>query len=578
MGGKHLRKAGLVLALVAVFTAVTLLPPLTPPAFADAAAPLPVAEDPMAQMPEQQTPEISIGVDVRDGHLTGRVVDTWGPGRRPFLFRSYTNTQPVAQSAAGQWHLSQILDVRPACATGQICANPLNVREADGTLSVYKSASGNIYTKDVGEYSTLEAVLFYADQLYWTGWYKQYLPKGVVRRFYNQVGTRPLYLYGLGWAGIVDETDANGNVRTYTWDFPAADSIQRYLLKVTDEVGRVTNYSYERSSCPSSCYYRVKSITDPYGRVVTFTYDASGNVSVVQNAARFTTQYTYQSGLLTGVSNARGYATTITWTATTPSRVAKVTAPDATATTYTYDSTAGTTTVTDARIDSTVFSISSVGDIIKTVDSLGNTTTYAYDARHNLTQGNDARGVVTTSSYNTRNKVTQVIRANGTLNLTTTLSWGNNDNLLSVTNPRSITTNCTYDTANNLTSVRRAVGITADEALTQNTYTTWGGVASVIDPRGNTTTFGYTARHQLQTVTPPAGGPTTYGYDAFDNRITVTNGNGRVWTTTYDASRLPPYRNRSVGEWGYLCLRCQRQPEQRDRLEESDDDIHVRLP
>jgi hypothetical protein len=38
--------------------------------------------------------------------------------------------------------------------------------------------------------------------------------------------------------------------------------------------------------------------------------------------------------------------------------------------------------------------------------------------------------------------------------------------------------------------------------VTPYTYTTWGGVASTTDPRGNTTTLAYTARHQIQTALP----------------------------------------------------------------------------
>jgi hypothetical protein len=47
----------------------------------------------VGQEPAQATPEISIDVDVRDGHLTVRVVDIWGPGKVPLVVRSYTNAR-----------------------------------------------------------------------------------------------------------------------------------------------------------------------------------------------------------------------------------------------------------------------------------------------------------------------------------------------------------------------------------------------------------------------------------------------------------------------------------------------------
>ncbi|MDR7552929.1 MAG: RHS repeat-associated core domain-containing protein, partial [Armatimonadota bacterium] len=195
------------------------------------------------------------------------------------------------------------------------------------------------------------------------------------------------------------------------------------------------------------------------------------------------------------------------------------------------------TVVTDARGQATTYEISG-GDVVKVTNPLGHVTQYAYDARHNVTAATDSLGRRTTVVYNDRNKPLQIVRAAGSLNLTTTLSWDANDNLLSVTNPRGIRTDYTYNAQHNLTGVRRAVG-TAEEALTQYTYTAWGGVASVVDPRGNTTTYAYTARRQVQTVTPPAGGATTFGYNAADDQVTMTDGNGGTWTTAYNASRLP---------------------------------------
>jgi RHS repeat-associated protein len=540
--------------------------------------PLDVPEDPLGQRSEHQTPEISILVDARDGHLTARVVDDWGPGRTPYHYRTYTNTPADTRSAAGAWQLNQIFDVQP---TTSYPTGDLRVREPDGTVSTYRYSTaigayantGYVYVKSVGEYATIQTTVnLYAGgpggcvefNWTWNGIYTQYLPNGATRVF---TGTPTsgggCQAYGaLGWAGITQEKDANGNTRSYTWG--AGGGIQNYVSSRTDEVGRTTTYGYEpfgpficlaendRGNCiRGGYYYRVKTITDPWGRITTFTYDAGGNVTQVQNAAGFATLYGYDSGgRLTSVTDSRVFPTTITWTATTPARVAQVTAPDVTATVYSYATDASgnvtATTVTDARSNVTKYTVTTAGDVGIFTDPLGNVTQLAYDSNHNVTQVTDALGRVTTYAYNAHNKVTQIVRASGTLNLTTGLSWDSvttlpyngKDNLLSVTNPRNITTNNTYDANNNLTSVRRAVG-TVDESLTQYTYTPWGGVASLIDPRGNTTTYAYTARHQIQTVTPPVGGTTTYAYDAFDNQASMTDGNSHTWTTAYNASRLP---------------------------------------
>src|SRR5437867_700792 len=583
-------RVGLALFLIPVFLSTALLygvapadaapakssPPTQQPAPSQSATisgtdPLGVPEDPLGRQSEEQAAEISISVDVRDGHLIVRVVDIWGPRRVPAVMRSWTGEGNSA-SGAGYWQLNQHVDVIGGTdADGTVIRRVL---AADGNRGKYRflqqngtgSSRTNVYVKNVGTYSTMEAVVScYLDSgdkgSFWvcneTGDYTVHLPKGVTRRFASSL--------------ITQEQDANGNVVTYTWTSLIEQDRVR-IASVTDPVGRVTTYGYEaynrvcvrendRGLCMQyATYYRVKTATDPYGRVATYTYDASGRVASVANAAGFTTRYGYDaSGRLTSVTDARGLTTAITWTTTTPARVAQVTAPDGAATTYSYTLDAnGNVTggkVTDANTKATNYVVTTTGDITSITDPLGKVTQFSYDSRHNVLWVIDANGHVTEYVYNTHNKLTQVVRDSDRarcvpgvtgcdgLNLTTNVSWDSADtlplkeNLLSVTNPRGISTNYTYDANNNLTSVRRAVG-TVDEALTQYTYTTWGGVASVIDPRGNTTTSAYTARHQIQTVTPPVGGATTYSYDTLDNQVTMTDGNGHAWQTEYDARRL----------------------------------------
>ncbi len=126
-GPRRQRKVALTGAVTFIFVLATMVPDLAQPAFA-APAPAPprqapqltavvsgassaVPEDPLGQQPEQQTPEISVDVDVRDGHLVARVVDVWGPSRAPFVVRSYTNTGALDTSAAGTCYLNRLLDI-----------------------------------------------------------------------------------------------------------------------------------------------------------------------------------------------------------------------------------------------------------------------------------------------------------------------------------------------------------------------------------------------------------------------------------------------------------------------------------
>ena len=569
------------LAFILAFYALGPLPGLRPAAYAaEDPPPLPVPDDPLAAQPEGQHPEMSIDVDTRDGHLTVRIVDAWGPGKTPFLYRTYNNT-----TSATNWQLNQPLEVQHPAAGAPM------VVEADGTLSGYKAGSTCrppsgpsviVYERSGGGACvTLETTQFteriHEDvYTYWSGVYAQYLPKGMTRRF---VG--PATLVGdtkTIFAGIVEEKDANGNTRTYTQGKPAPDSFRNYLLSMTDEIGRVTVYTYEKGACvefidppkgsplsgpeplvPCQAWaYRVKTVTDPYGRTVTLTYDASGALTQVQNAAGAIWTHTYFSGRLTSARDPLGRTYSFTWA--TGGKVSRVTAPDGTATNYAYNDYTRRNTVTDARGSATVFEYSyynqatgAGGDLISVTDPLGGVTSYAYDTKHNVTQATNPRGIRTTYQYSSRNKVTQVVQDAGGLNLTSTLTWDSNDNLLSVTNPQGITTAYLYDATHNLTRVTKAQGTPA-QAVTQYTYTPWGGVASVIDPRGNTTTFAYDTRRRLTTVHPPAGGNTTYAYDTLDNRTGMTNGSGRTWSYTYDTARnllteTDPLSNRTTYQY-----------------------------
>ncbi len=596
-------KLGLTFAITVVFLAVSLLPNLAPPAYAQGAPspPLPVPEDPLAQKTEKAIDEITVDVDVRDGHPTVRVVDIWGPGRTPLLVRSYTNTPSYSSSSSGGWQFNEHMDLA-GTATGGV-----GLREPDGNRARFtysytrwsadSSHRWDVYTTTIGTASTMEIHFncvpglpeggsvrsqsqpplpgrrriirpqpgphptprlrpvprgqsapvrpLSAPECTEDGTPMVYMPKGVNRRYAG---------------GLIQEArDANGNVVTFT---PTAlpQQIWTYVAQVRDPVGRTISYAYEqdRQECvvegELGCtdwrwHYRVRTATDPYGQIATYTY-TGGLISRVDTPGGQATLYAYGAGgRLEQVTNSRGWTTTIQWSMVDGyPRVTRVTRADGTFTSYAYTlapggQRVGRTVVTNARGHATTYDFYSgadenyFGNVDRVTNHLGHVTQFAYDARHNVTNVVDPRGNATVYSYNSRNKITQVVQAAGTLNLVTTYTWDENDNLLQVRVPRGINTNYTYDARHNLTSVRRAVG-TADESLTQYTYNTWGGVTSMVDPRNYTTTYTYTARRQLERITPPAGGATTFFYASNDNQYARTDGNGRTWSTGFNSRRL----------------------------------------
>ena len=420
---RHLRRPGklvLTYLVTLIFLVASLTPRLTPRAHAgeDPAPPLPVPEDPLGQQPEQQTPEVSIDVDVRDGHVTVRVVDLWGPGRTPFVVRTYNNARPTAATAIGiggfaspehykGWQLNQLSDI----TTDPNLAG-LFVREADGNRGRHKFTGWEtgpgpnerwaVYQKTIGTVTTLKeqytcwqtdpegpnaptpqptpaplrqprvqsGIATLSTECAPTGLIMMYLPKGATRRYrFAAVAGQVAPATHL----IEEARDANGNVTTYTWTtFP--NQVQPYVASVRDPVGRVTTYGYEQhqqicveehgetGQCLSwKWVYRLRTITDPWGRTTTYTYNAQNLLASVTNGAGRSTSYTYDFWRrLRTITTPRGHTWTLDWTLTIgAARVTRVTAPDGTATTYAYTGSASvaTATVTDARGHRTTYQV-----------------------------------------------------------------------------------------------------------------------------------------------------------------------------------------------------------------------------
>jgi YD repeat-containing protein len=341
-GLRRVGKVALTGGLTVVFLVSSLLPKQSlRPAYAvePVPIPLPAVEDPLGQQPEQSTPEISVNVDVRDGHLTVRVVDLWGPGRVPLVYRSYTNGtldpdyQPSTNPAPYRWQFNHPLDVIGT-----------DVLEPGGVRSVYRWSSDRwnpshtelwqVYVTDTGSSTNavgLPAVsgLFRTMEMHytcdtggggnkaapapaapakpvpgaqgqvaaappgciWDNTHVVYLPKGVVRRYLNRK--------------IVEERDANGNATTFSYT-TFGDGYGTYLSTVTDPVGRQLSYAWEHDfqKCVQmsggDCVqwkwvYRVQRVTDgTSGRSASYAYNANGLMTSALNGAGRTTSYTYE--------------------------------------------------------------------------------------------------------------------------------------------------------------------------------------------------------------------------------------------------------------------------------------------
>jgi len=287
------------------------------------------------------------------------------------------------------------------------------------------------------------------------------------------------------------------------------------LLTHTDELGRVTSYSYDSAGNMSSVSVpigpdtfaktsytynnlgEVLTTTDPLGNVTTNSYDAHGNVLTVTSpppngsTAASTTQFFYNPlGELTQITDPLGNVTKLAYYPA--GLINTITDAQQNVTTYVYDAHGNRTSVTDAMNNLTQFAYDT-GDRLKTITYPGSTGTtgFTYDNRGRRTTVTDQNSKTTTYAYDDADRLTTVTDAATPGNVTTYV----------------------YDTENNLTSIQ--------------------------DANNHSTTFAYDAFGRVTKTTFPAGTAEFYYYDAVGNLIQKTDRKSQTVTYTYDQlSRL----------------------------------------
>ncbi|HEU0131869.1 MAG TPA: DUF6531 domain-containing protein [Mycobacteriales bacterium] len=333
----------------------------------------------------------------------------------------------------------------------------------------------------------------------------------------------------------VRQVDANGAVTTFGWDQANGTAtmtdprggtwtetyLSNVLVQKRDPLGNTTKYRYDPD-------LNMTGVVDARGLVTTLTYDTRGNLLARTAPAplgyRQTFTYSADNELL-AETDARGNTTR-----------------------YTYDR-GLPVTVTDADGHQATVTYTTAGQPDLVTDVRGKVTDYDYDAAGNQTKVTSPAGEVTTRSYDLSGRLA-----------TETDPRGN----VTGSNAATYTTTFTYDTADHLIS-----RIDGRGAVTSWSYDDAGDRTSMTDAGGNAARWAYDASHQLRFTTAPRGGiselrydtignitysstadgaVTTYGYDLAGRRSTMTAPNGNVsgatpaqatantWTWQYDAA------------------------------------------
>jgi RHS repeat-associated protein len=412
---------------------------------------------------------------------------------------------------------------------------------------------------------------------------------------YNAIGevtsrTDPLghlstYTYDQrGWLTNVTEAIGTPQQRTATTAYDVAGN----ALTVTRPGNVVTSYGYDPVNRRTST---TEAVGTPAQRTTTVAYDLAGNVVSATDARGVTTTFAYDSlNRLTRVTEAASYPNTLprlssgspvtTVAYDLQGNVLSATDADGVTTSFAYDALNRRTQVIEAwgKPEQRVTSIAydGAGNVLSVTDPRGVTTSYAYDRDNRVTRvieaysypstlpalnhpspvtavaydqvGNvqsvtDPRETATSFGYDQVNRRTQVIEGYGVSGLqrTTTTAYDLDGNVLSVTDPRGVTTSFAYDALNRRTRVIEAYSYPSTlpalnhaSPVTTMAYDAGDNVVNVIDPLGQTTSYGYDALDRRTQTTDARGGVTAVAYDGADNVVSVTDPDHNVTSFVYD--------------------------------------------
>ena len=380
--------------------------------------------------------------------------------------------------------------------------------------------------------------------------------------------------FGLYGASLVGRVDAEGGLRTWTYDQLGNP------LTATDELGNTTRYQFDASGRPTR-------IVDALGRTVTITYNAAGLVSSMTDAAggQVTVAFDATTGLPSTVTQSKGANSmvTATYSYDPVTKLPRfISGPTGTGTgELQYDSRGYTSASIDAEGRKTTFVTDARGFITQIVDPLGNAaggnpalhrTTYTYDDMGRVLTVSNPLDETTTYTYDEFGRLASAETPLGNL---TTYGYDDLGQLTSVTEEltasSTATTHYEYDDDGNLSAIvdaedrrteylsdlvgRLIVTTDQDEKVWRSEYDAAGRLVKTIDPTDRTTemaydavgritsttdsagmdtTYTYTPADLLETVTDPLTHTTTYGYDWRNFRTSTTNAKTETTTASYD--------------------------------------------
>lgn len=270
----------------------------------------------------------------------------------------------------------------------------------------------------------------------------------------------------------IRQTDANGNVSTYTYD------AKGNMLTATNAMGQTNTYTY------TADFNRLSSIKDAKGLVTAVEYDSRGNITKITEADGTFSTATYDAaGNMLSSTNAKGKTFN-----------------------YTYDAAGNLQTISGPEGMSLSVSVSPRGDLLSYTDAKNQTRNFEYDILGRMTQITDP------------------------LNNKMKFSYDATGNLFLIKNKKDEQSRLNYDASNRIHSIEGPL-----ENSKVFGYDGMDNMVSVTNAIGATTSFTYNEKNQLAAYTDAMGNESTFSYDRNGNIITENQANGQTVTYTYDA-------------------------------------------
>jgi RHS repeat-associated protein len=351
------------------------------------------------------------------------------------------------------------------------------------------------------------------------------------------------------------QTDANGNVSTYSYDS------RGNVLTMTDPLNQTATITY------SASFNSMTSFTDPLGNKTTTSYDNAGNLTQLVSPGNLVCTATYNSngdmissadpkgniftynydpyGNPVSVNGPNGYHATLAFDARGHllsytdargntsnieydilDRLKKITDPVNNSVQLTYDAEGNATTVKNQNNETAHLNYDASNRMVQFTDAVNNKSSIVYDAIDNTVAEKNALGNTTSYTYDTRNRLSSVTDALGN---TGNLSYDANGNVTTVSMPNGEQLSYTYDKLDRVAAIHDNTGNIASIAYDKN-----NNIKSYTNATGAVTTANYDSLDRIRQITDPLGNSSSFTYDKNDNISTVTDRNGFVNTYTYD--------------------------------------------